>query len=193
MSRDLKDVKDNASVAGSDILSEFDPAELTFTQSQHNLTLNNLNASTSSILSTGPVISPTPLNASILGASVHKRDSTVRTQRGDSGSITGHVLHHRESSNQLHSQFISTPTGPINPLTSSTIPPTSLNMNQSINLGTRPGLHLRTFSSPTGEEGRPTSPVVGPGQGFAGDDIPKSNAKSVYKLCYSGSLILACH
>lgn len=192
--RASRDLKDNASVAGSDVLSEFDPAELTFTQSQHNLNFNNLNASTSSILSTGSVIAPTPLNASILGASVQRKDSTARLP----GSMSGPALHHRDSSSQLHSQFVSsstgTPgTGPINPLmTSPTIPASSgFNLNQSLNLGTRPGLHLRSFSSPAGEgESSSASPVAGSGYGTVGDDVPKSNAKSVYKLCHRGSFFL---
>jgi len=191
-SRDLKDLKDNASVAGSDVLSDFDPSELTFTQSQHNLNLNNLNASTSStssILSTSSVTSPTISNANILGASVQRRDSTARLQRGDSGSIPGHVLHHRDSSSQLHTQFTSTSagtvTGQINPPTNSTIPATSFGLSQSVNLGTRPGLHLQSFSSPTGEgEVRSMSPIVGFVPGTVGDDVPKSSAKSVYKLCH---------
>ena len=190
-SRDLKDVKDNASVAGSDVLSDFDPSELTFTQSQHNLNLNNLNASTSSIssiLSTGSVTS-TPQNTNVLGASLQRRDSTARNQRRDSGSVTGHVLSHRGSSSQLHSQLTSTSTGtvtgPINPATNSTIPAASFSLNQSINLGTRPGLHLRSFSSPTVEgEVRSSSPVVGLGPSSVDDNVPKSNAKSVYKLCH---------
>lgn len=193
--RASRDLKDSASVAGSDVLSDFDPAELTFTQSQHNLNFNNLNASTSSILSTGSVIAPTPLNASILGASVQRKDSTARLQRGDSGSMTGPILHHRDSSSQLHSQFVSNSTGTpgtgpmINPLmTSSTMSPSSgFNLNQSMNLGTRPGLHLRSFSSPGGEgESSSASPVAGFGYGTVGDDVPKSNAKSVYKLCHRG-------
>lgn len=192
--RASRDIKDNASVAGSDVLSDFDPAELTFTQSQHNLNLNNLNASTSSvssILSTGSVIAPTPLNASILGAGVQRKESTTRLRRGDSGNMTGPVLHHRDSSSQLHSQFTSTGTGPINPSANSTIPASGFNLSQSLNLGTRPGLHLRSFSSPTGEgEGISSSPVTGPGNGTVGDDVPKSNAKSVYKLCHRGSFFL---
>ncbi|KAF9644860.1 hypothetical protein BDM02DRAFT_3121240 [Thelephora ganbajun] len=191
-SRDLKDVKDNTSVAGSDVLSDFDPSELTFTQSQHNLNLNDLNASTSStssILSTSSITSPTPLNVNTLGTSVQRRDSTARLQRGDSGSLTGHVLHHRESGSQLHSQFISTSTGnvmgPVNPSTGSTMAATSFSLSQSVNLGTRPGLHLRSFSSPTGEsEVRSSSPIIGFGPGNMGDDVPKSSAKSVYKLCH---------
>jgi hypothetical protein len=186
-SRDLKDVKDNASVAGSDVLSDFDPAELTFTQSQHNLNFNNLNSSTSSILSTSSVISPTPLNASILGANIQRKDSTARLQRRDSGSISGHILQQRGSGTQLHSQFISSATGQINPSASSTMPPTGFNLNQSINLGTRPGLHIRSFSSPTGEEGRSSSPVVGSGNGVVNDYVPKSSAKSMYKLCHRAS------
>ncbi|KAF9784514.1 hypothetical protein BJ322DRAFT_850843 [Thelephora terrestris] len=190
--RASRDLKDSASVAGSDALSEFDAAELTFTQSQHNLTLSNLNASTastSSILSTGPVVAPTPLNASILGASVQRKDSNARLKRSDSGSVTGHALHHRESSSQLHSQFTSTSTGngtgPTNPLTTSMTLATGFNLSQSMNLGTRPGLHLRSYSSPTGEgEKSSVPPVVGSGYGTVGDDVPKSNAKSVYKLCH---------
>ena len=193
-SRDLKDLKDNASVAGSDVLSDFDPSELTFTQSQHNLNLNNLNSSTSStssMSSIGPVAS-TPPNTNILGASVQRRDSTARLQRRDSGSVTGHVLHHRDSSSQLHTQFTSVSTGivtgPINSPSSSTMPATGFGLSQSVNLGSRPGLHLRSFSSPTGEgEVRSASPVVGLGPGAVGDDVPKSSAKSVYKLCHRGS------
>ena len=198
-SRDIRDIKDNASVAGSDVLSDFDPSELTFTQSQHNLNLSNLNASTSSTsstLPTGSVTSSTPPNANILGASVQRRDSTARNQRRDSGSVTGHVLSHRGSSSQLHSQFTPTSTGtvtgPISPLASSMIPASSFglnqSLNQSINLGTRPGLHLRSFSSPTGEgEARSASPVVGLGPVTVDDSVPKSNAKSVYKLCHRRS------
>lgn len=204
-SRDLKDIKDNASVAGSDVLSDFDPSELTFTQSQHNLNLNNLNSSTSSTsstLPTGSVTSSTPPNANILGASVQRRDSTARNQRRDSGSVAGHVLSHRSSSSQLHSQFTPTSTGtmtgPISPLASSTIPAASFglnqSLNQSINLGTRPGLHLRSFSSPTGEgEVRSASPVVGPGPVTVDDSVPKSNAKSVYKLCHRRSSHFSSH
>lgn len=110
----------------------------------------------------------------------------------DSGSISGHILRHRDSSPQLHSQFTSTSngtmTGPINPPNSSTIPITNFGLNQSINLGTRPSLHLRSFSSPTGEgEVGPASSVVGFGPGTVDDSVPKSNAKSVYKLCHRGS------
>jgi len=186
-SKDLKDIKDNASVAGSDVLSDFDPSELTFTQSQHNL--NASTSSTSSILSTGSVTSA-PSNTNVLGANIQRRDSTARLQRRDSGSVTGNVINHRGSSPQLHSQFTApstgTVTGPINPPAGSTIPATAFNLSQSINLGTRPSLHLRSFSSPTGEgeTTRPTSPIAGSGPGFVGDDIPKSNAKSVYKLCH---------
>ena len=177
------------------MLSDFDPSELTFTQSQHNLNLNNLNASTSStssILSTASVTSSTPPNGNTLGASIQRRDSTARLQRRDSGSVTGHVLHQRGSSPQLHSQFTSTPTGtvtgPINPPTNSTIPANGFSLSQSINLGTRPSLHLRSFSSPTGEgEVRSPSPALGFGPGVVGDDVPKSSAKSVYKLCHRGS------
>jgi hypothetical protein len=136
-SRDLRDLKDNASVAGSDVPSDFDPAELTFTQSQHNLTLNNLNASTSStssILSTGSVTPPTPLNGNILSTSLQRRDSTARLKRGDSVSVTGHALHHRDSGSQLHSQFVSpsigAAMGPINP------PTTGFGLSQSVNFGT---------------------------------------------------------
>ena len=179
------------------MLSEFDPSELTFTQSQHNLNLNGLNASTSSIssiLSTSAT-SSTPLNANTLGASIQRRDSTARLQRSDSGSVTGHVLRHRDSSPQLHSQFTSTSngtvTGPINPPTNSTIPATGFGLSQSVNMGTRPGLHLRSFSSPTGEgEMRPPSPALGFGPGVVGDDVPRSSAKSVYKLCHRGSFHL---
>jgi len=144
-SQDLKDIKDSASVAGSVVLSDFDPSELTFTQSQHNLNnLNSSTSSTSSTLPTGSVTSPTPPNANILGASVQRRDSSARNQRRDSGSVAGHVLSHCGSSSQLHSQFTSTSTGtmtgPISPLASSTIPATSFglnqSLNQSINLGT---------------------------------------------------------
>lgn len=196
-SRDLKDVKDNASVAGSDVLSDFDPSELTFTQSQHDLTLNHLNASTSStssILSTGSVASSIPPNANNLGASIQRRGSTARNQRRDSVTVPGHVLHHRDSSPQLHSQFTSTSNGtvtvPINPSTNSTIPATTFGLNQSINLGTRPGLHLRSFSSPTGEgEMGSASPIVGFGLGAVDDSVPKSNAKSVYKLCHRGCFL----
>ena len=174
------------------MLSEFDPSELTFTQSQHNLNLNNLNASTSStssILSPDSLTSSTPPNANTLGASIQRRDSTARLQRRDSGSLTGHALHHRDSSSRLHSQFTATSigivTGPINPPANSTIPATNFGLSQSLNLGTRPGLHLRSFSSPNGEgEVRSMSPVVGYGPGTVSDDVPKSNAKSVYKLCH---------
>ena len=72
MSWNLKDAKDSSSVAGSDVLSDFDPLELTFTQSQHSLDLNNPDSSTSStssIFSTCFVASA-PLNANTLGASV---------------------------------------------------------------------------------------------------------------------------
>ena len=204
MSRDLKDVKDSSSVAGSDVLSDFDPSELTFTQSQHNLNLNSLNSSTSStssILSVGSVGSSTPPNTNIVGASVQRRDSTARLQRRDSGSITGHILHHRDSSSHLHSQFTSTSagtmTGPINSPTNSTMPASNFGLSQSLNLGTRPGLHLRSFSSPNGEaEVRSMSPVVGLGPGTVSDDVPKSSAKSVYKLCHREythlSLFLLC-
>lgn len=203
-----RDLQDNASVAGSDVLSDFDPAELTFTQSQHDLTLHNLNTSTSSnssILSAGSVVSPIPLNASILGANVQRKNSTARMQRGDSGSVTGQVLHHRESSAQLHSQFISTSTGTLtgatSPQTTSAVP-AGLNLNQSINLGTRSGLHFRSLSSPTGEgDTRPASPVIGTGYGVVADGVPKSNAKSMYKLCHRESFyalpfahhLLTCH
>ena len=193
-SRDLKDTKDNASVAGSDALSDFDPSELTFTQSQHNFNLNNLNSSTSStssILSTGSIASIPP-NANPLGASIQRKDSTARLQRSDSVNVAGHILHHRDSSSQLHSQFTSTSTGtvtgPINPPAGTTIPATSFSLNQSINMGTRPSLHLRSFSSPGGEgEARSPSPIAGFGPGTMDDDVPKSSAKSVYKLCHRGS------
>ena len=178
-----RDIKDNANV-----LSDFDPAELTFTQSQHNLNLNNLNAltsSTPSVLSTGSVTAPTPLNASILGASVQRKESTTLLPRGDSRSMTGRFLHHRDSSSQLHSQLVSIGIELINPSTNSTIPANGFNLSQSLNFGTRPGLH---FSSPTGEgEGISASPVAGSGNGTVDDDVPKSNAKSVYKLCHRGS------
>ena len=131
-----RDLKDNTSDAGSDVLSDFDPAELTFTQSQHDFTLSNLNTLTSSgplVLSTGPIVSPTPPNASTLGASVQRRNSIPRTQRGDSGSVTAHVLHHRESSPQLHSQFTSSSTRPINSQANSTVP-SNFNLSQSVNL-----------------------------------------------------------
>jgi hypothetical protein len=135
-------------------------------------------------MSTGSVISPTPLNTSILGANVQRRDSTARSQRTDSG----HVLHHRDSSAQLHSRFTSTSTwalaGPIN----SQIVLTGYNLNQSLNLGARPNLHFRSLSSPTVEgDARSASPVVGPGRGPVSDGIPKSNAKSMYKLCHRES------
>jgi len=192
-SKDIRDSKDNASVAGSDVLSDFDPSELTFTQSQHNLNLNNLNASTSSTsstLSTNPAASPPP-NTNVLGANVQRRDSTARLQRRDSGSVTGHVLHHRDSSSQLHSQFTASSTmavtGPINPPTSSAMPAASFGLSQSVNFGTRPGLHLRSFSSPVEGETRSASPIIGFGAGIVGDDVPKSSAKSVYKLCHRGS------
>jgi len=193
-SRDLKDVKDNASVAGSDVLSDFDPSELTFTQSQHNLTLSGLNtstSSTSSILSTGPATS-VPQSTNPPGANIQRRDSTARLQRRDSGSVTGHVLHHRDSSTQLRAQFTSTSTGtvtgPVNSPTISSMPPTGFNLSQSVNLGSRPGIHLRSFSSPNGEgELRSMSPVVGFGPAPVSDDVPKSSAKSVYKLCHRGS------
>lgn len=194
--RTSRDIKDNASVAGSDVLSDFDPSELTFTQSQHNLNLNGLNASTSStssILSAGSVTSTPP---NILGASVQRRDSTARSKRRDSEGVTRHVLQHRDSSSQLHSQFTSTSTGtvtgPINPPIVSTIPATSFGLNQSINLGTRPSLHLRSISSPTGDgEVRSASPVVGLGLGTVDDNTPKSSAKSVYKLCHRGCFHLS--
>ena len=188
-SRDLKDVKDNASVAGSDVPSDFDPSELTFTQSQHNLNLNNLNASTSSILSVGALTSSTPPNTNVIGASVQRRDSTARIQRRDSTCTTTHTLRHRDSSPQLHSQLASPSTGTVvGPVSNgSTIPAASFGLNQSINLGTRPGLHLRSFSSPNGESELGTSSPVGPGA--VDDNVPKSNAKSVYKLCHRGS----CH
>jgi len=187
-SQELTDVKDNASVSGSDVLSDFDPSELTFTQSHHNLNLDTLNSSTSStssILSAGSATSSTPPSTNILGASVQRRDSTARLQRRDSGSVTGHALHHRDSSPRLHSQFTSTSagtvTGSINPLASSI----NFGLSQSVNIGMRPGLHLRSFSSPNGEtEVRSMSPVVGIGPGTVGDDVPKSSAKSVYKLCH---------
>ena len=107
----------------------------------------------------------------------------------DSGSVAGHVLHHRDSSSHLQSQFTSMSTGvvtgPINPPTSSTIPAANFGLSQSLNLGTRPGPHLRSFSSPNGEtEVRSMSPVVGLGSGTVSDDVPKSSAKSVYKLCH---------
>ena len=188
-----QDLRDNASVNGSDVLSEFDPSELTFTQSQHNLALNNLNASTSStssIVSTGSVTA-TPLNVNTLGASLHRKDSAVRLQHRDSGGVTGHGLHHRDSGSQLHSQFISSSAGggPINPPANSMMPATGgFGLTQSLNLGTRPGLHFRSLSSPTGEgDFRSTSPTVGAGHDSTGDDIPKSNAKSVYKLCHRRS------
>lgn len=192
--RTSRELKDNTSVAGSDVLSDFDPAELTFTQSQHDLTLSNLNASTSSsssILSATSVISPTPLNASVLGTSVQRRDSTARSQRGDSGSVIGNVPHHRKSSTQLHSQFISTSagtmTGPTNPPT--TIP-AGFNLSQSLNFGTRPGLHFRSLSSPTVEgDTRSASPVIGSAHDAVDDGVPKSNAKSMYKLCYRRFLL----
>lgn len=191
-SREVKDVKDNASVAGSDALSDFDPSELTFTQSQHNLNLNNLNASTSStssMLSTGALTTSTPPNGSILGASVQRRDSTARVQRRDSTNTGVHTLRHRDSSPQLNSQLTSPSTGtmvgPIN--NGSTILAAGFVLNQSVNMGTRPGLHLRSFSSPDGEGGVGTSSPVGPGA--VDDSVPKSNAKSVYKLCHRGS----CH
>ena len=187
--KDVKDVKDNASVAGSDALSDFDPSELTFTQSQHNLNLNNLSASTSStssMLSTGALTSSTPPNANVLGASVQRRDSTARLQRGDSISTAAHTLRHRGSSPQLGSQLTSpstgTAVGPVN--NGSTILATGFVLNQSVNLGTRPGLHLRSFSSPNGEGEVGTSSPVGPGA--VDDSVPKSNAKSVYKLCHRG-------
>jgi len=186
-SRDVKDAKDNASVAGSDALSDFDPSELTFTQSQHNLNFNNLNASTSStssMLPSGALTSSTPPNTNILGASVQRRDSTARLQRRDSTSTAVHTLRHRDSSPQLNSQLTSPSTGtmvgPVN--NSSTILATGFVLNQSVNLGTRPGLHLRSFSSPNGEGEVGTSSPVGPGT--VDDSVPKSNAKSVYKLCH---------
>jgi len=140
------------SVAGSDVLSDFDPSELTFTQNQHSLSLN-ASTSISSDLSTCSVTS-TPQNANALGASLQRRDSSARNQHRGSRSVTEHVLGHRDSSSQLHSQLASistrTVTGPTNPATNSTILTASFNLNQSINLGMRPGLHLRSFSSPTG-------------------------------------------
>lgn len=173
------------------MLSDFDPSELTFTQSQHNLTLSGLNtstSSTSSILSTGPATS-VPANTNTLGSTIQRRDSTARLQRRDSGSITGHVLHHRDSSTQLRAQYTSTSTGtvtgPANSPTTSSMPPTGFSLSQSVNLGSRPGLHLRSFSSPNGEgELRSMSPVVGFGPPAVSDDVPKSSAKSVYKLCH---------
>jgi len=182
------------------VLSDFDPSELTFTQSQHNLNLSSLSSlntstsSTSSVLSASPATS-TPQNTNILGASVQRRDSTARLQRRDSGSVTGHVLHHRDSSSQLRAQFVSTSTstgtvtGPVNSPTITSVPPTGFNLSQSVNLGSRPGggLHLRSFSSPNGEgDVRSMSPVVGFGLGVVSDDVPKSSAKSVYKLCHRG-------
>jgi len=181
-----RDLKDSTSIAGSDIVSDFDAAELTFTQSQHDLTLNNLNASTSSsssAFSTASIVSPTPLNASVLGTSLQRKDSTPRLQRRDSGSVTGRVQHHRESNAQSHSHSTSTGalTGTISPQTI----PTGFNMNQSLNLGTRPGLHFRSLSSPTGErDARSASPIIWSGHGAMEDGVPGSNAKSMYKLCH---------
>ena len=66
------DLNDNTSVTTSDVLSDFHPAE------SMARTLSNLNASTSSsssVLSTGPVLSPTPLDASILGVGVKRKGS----------------------------------------------------------------------------------------------------------------------
>ena len=158
MSRDLKDLKDNASVAGSDVLSEFDPSELTFTQSQHNLNLNNLNpstSSTSSILSPDSLTSSTPPNANNLGTSIQRRDSTARLERSDSGSLTRHALHRCDLSSRLYSRFTTMSTrivtGPINPPANSTIPTINFGLSQSLNPGMRPALDLRPFPSPNRE------------------------------------------
>ena len=83
--RDPKDPKNNMSIARSDALSDFDPSELTFAQSQHNLNLNNLNTSTpstSSVLSTGSDTSLILQNSNTLGASVQRRDYTVHCNTG---------------------------------------------------------------------------------------------------------------
>ena len=83
-------------------------------------------------------------------------------------------------------------TGPINPLTNSTIPTTNFGLSQSLNLGTRPGLHLGSFFSPNEEsEVRFMSPVVGFGSGSMSDDVSRSSAERAYKLCHRGSLHLS--
>jgi hypothetical protein len=36
---------------------------------------------------------------------------------------------------------------------------------------------------------RSASPVIASGHGYVGDGVPKSNAKSMYKLCHRGSFV----
>ena len=172
---DLKDVKDDASVSGSDVVSDLNPPGLSFAKIQHNLNTNSLNSSrssTSSILFAGTVT---------VGASIQRSDFTARLQYRDSRSVTGHGLHCCGSSSHLQSLFTSmstrTEAGPINPPTSPTTPAASFGSSQSLILGTRPDPHLRSSSSPNGEAEE--RPVVGLGSGTISDDMPKSSAKRV--------------
>ena len=74
-SQDLKDPKDNMSVAGSDTLADFDPSKLTFAQSQHNV--NTSTSSTSLMLSKVSVTSSIPPNTNALAAGIQRRDYTA--------------------------------------------------------------------------------------------------------------------
>ena len=190
-----QDLKDNMSVMRSGMLSEYDPSELMFTQSQHNLNLNNINASTSStspMSSTNSVTSSTPLNMNTLGTSIQRRDSTVRLQHRDSGSLTRHTLHHCDSSLRLRSQFTimctRIMTGPTNPPANLTIPTTNFGLSQSLNLGMQLVLYLQPFSLPNWEdEVRSMSPVDGYGPSTMSDDVDKSSTKSGHRLHCRGS------
>src|SRR5882762_1018916 len=129
---------------------------MTCTQSQHDLNLGTFNVSTSSspsVLSTNFVPPDSPECEYSRHERAKERFRRLSTTQY-SGSVTGHVLHRRGSSAQPHSQFISTSTGTltglISPRTSLMIPAV-FNLNQSMNLGARPGLHFRSPPSPTGE------------------------------------------
>ena len=78
----------------------------------------NTLTSTSSILSTGSVTSAPP-TCGPLGVSIQQRNNTEPLRRVDSGSVTRHVIHHRDSTSWLYTPFTSTPTGTVTP----TLPP----------------------------------------------------------------------
>lgn len=184
INRVVKDVKDNSCVSGSDV-----PQTLTL-RNWRFLRANAPEPEQSQFLDIFYLfdIARWPRHLSNTPGASIQRDPTARLRCRDFESVAGHVLHCCDSSSRLQFQSLvstGTVTGSINPPTSSMMPAVNFSLCQVSNLGTRPGLHLRRFSSLSGEsEVRSVSPVVRLWSGTVSDDVPEPSAKSVYKVCH---------
>lgn len=146
-----QDNEENASVAGSDVLLDFNPAGLAFNQIHRNPTLTRRHLLP--LRSYQP-----PRRSKKMCNERHLRPVYTR------GILGVHLDRFYTIASRVRNCILNSSLHPPGrergqPLTNSTMCNTGFNLNWSLDLGSRPGLHLRSFPSLTREpEGTSASP-----------------------------------